>query len=115
MGPKKLSNDIGLNLTGFNRFYNLTTINRYPDPIVDYLLKYLNLNSTQEAIHSGHTTHSMDNKTVFHKISEDFMQSVAHNLTELIGKYKVLLFSGNYDIMVGVNSCNGFLENKGMK
>ena len=109
------ANNLGTDLTGYTQFHQQSLANIFPDlERVGYLMNYLNQNQTKEALHVGHHNHSVNSSTVFQKLSEDFMQSVAHNLTELIGKYKVLLFTGNFDIKIGVTSVNGFLENRGM-
>ncbi|XP_054156208.1 probable serine carboxypeptidase CPVL [Oppia nitens] len=58
----------------------------------------------------------MTSQVVFEYMFEDFSRSAEPNLTAIIDNgYKVLLFTGNFDIMVGVESINGLLMNQNWK
>ena len=108
-------NNVGQDMTGYSQYYDFTHSDTFIDiNSIGYLTKYLNSPETKQAIHAGALSYSFSNATVGKHLAEDFMQSVGHNLTELIGEYKILLFTGNFDIMVGVTSVNGFLENRGL-
>ncbi|XP_054152814.1 probable serine carboxypeptidase CPVL [Oppia nitens] len=77
--------------------------------------KYLAQQSVRKAIHIGSdgVVYNMTSRLVFRNLFEDITRSAEPNLTALIDNgYKVLLFTGNLDIIVGVESTNGLLLNK---
>jgi hypothetical protein len=53
------------------------------------------------------------NETVFKKLSTDIILSMAENFTALIPHYKVMLYIGNLDMLVGPAQVNAMLENPG--
>ncbi|CAG2119611.1 unnamed protein product, partial [Medioppia subpectinata] len=76
----------------------------------DDFAKFLNLNTTQEAIHVGCTAYSSTNTTVFTSLTEDEFSSVKPWFTTLIDNYKVLIYSGQLDIIVATTLTENFLQ-----
>ncbi|CAG2101950.1 unnamed protein product [Medioppia subpectinata] len=101
--------------TGYAQFYDLYQSGPLYKSIVN-TIKYLSKTQTRSAIHVGPLEYNFSNKTTGDYLHNDFMQSIEPNLTAIIdGKYKVLLFTGNFDLTVGVDSINGLLEWKDWK
>ena len=100
---------------GYQNVYSfLTSSNVQVYEELKYFPNYLNQNNTKNALHVGNAHFEVVSAQVQSKLRDQFMKSVEPNLTALIdGNYKVLLFNGNLDIIVGVTSLNGILENKG--
>ena len=67
---------------------------------MDYYLKYLGRDDVRAAIHVGNEPFKTD-LTVELAIVNDIMQSMAKNLSVIMDNYKVLLYNGNLDLIVG--------------
>ncbi len=99
------------NITGLNYFQNFLLTE---SPLeFEYHSKYLNLNSTRDALHVGCITYNMHNSTVNINLLEDIFKSVKPWFTALINNYKVLLYNGNLDIIVALPLTENFLKNLG--
>ena len=103
---------LAANLTGYERLYNLLLSRPYANITNDYeyTKRYINLNQTKKAIHAGVYDTSDDS---YDKLVADVIKTVEPNFTALIDKYKVMLYVGNLDTIVGVDRVNGMLENPG--
>ena len=55
----------------------------------------------------------VSNLTVAQKMRSDIMQTMEPNMTALIPNYKVMLFVGNLDMIIGPAQISTMLENKG--
>ncbi|CAG2112243.1 unnamed protein product [Medioppia subpectinata] len=95
-------------VTGFHYYLNILQSNE-PKGADDFA-KFLNLNTTQEAIHVGCTAYSSTNTTVFTSLTEDEFSSVKPWFTTLIDNYKVLIYSGQLDIIVATTLTENFLQ-----
>ena len=82
---------------------------------MDYFEKYLNKVKTQEAIHVGCVKYSSGNETVEEYLTDDQFDSVKPWFTTLINNYKVMIYSGQLDIIVAVTLTENFLKNLGLK
>ncbi len=91
-------------------FYNFLYSKEY---LESNYTDYLELNQTRNALHVGNLTFWESNDTVFQKLSTDIILSMADNFTALIPHYKVMLFVGNLDMLVGPAQVNAMLENPG--
>ena len=104
--------DLASNLTGYDRLYNLlySDLAAHIGNDYEYAKRYINLNQTKKAIHAGVYDTSDDS---YDKLVADVIKTVEPNFTALIDKYKVMLYVGNMDTIVGVDRVNGMLENPG--
>ena len=67
---------------------------------MDYYLKYLGRNNVRQAIHVGDEPFKQDLKVEL-AIVNDIMQSMAYNLSVIMDDYRVMLYNGNLDLIVG--------------
>ncbi|CAG2165252.1 unnamed protein product [Oppiella nova] len=96
------------NATGLSFYYNYLFTNS-PEEF-NYYSKYLELEATRRAIHVGNLTYNDGNKVMDHLMA-NIMQSVKPWLTTLMdADYKVMLFSGQLDIIVAATLTENFIE-----
>ncbi|XP_069853330.1 probable serine carboxypeptidase CPVL [Dipodomys merriami] len=88
------------NATGCATYYNLLQCTEPEDH--EYFGKFLSLPQVRRAIHVGNKTFS-DGATVESYLREDTMKSVKPWLTEIMNNYKVLIYNGQLDIIVGAS------------
>eukprot|EP01097_Dermamoeba_algensis_P000106 TRINITY_DN103_c0_g1_i1.p1 TRINITY_DN103_c0_g1~~TRINITY_DN103_c0_g1_i1.p1 ORF type:complete len:503 (-),score=105.44 TRINITY_DN103_c0_g1_i1:132-1640(-) len=94
------------NITGTGNYFNfLNPV--YPD---DDFVGFLNLEFVKDALHVGELQYSASNSTVEDYLVEDFMKSVAPWLSTLVENYKVLIYNGQLDIILGPALCENFLR-----
>ena len=91
-------------LTSVQKNLHLTSV-LLPDscqqpPEMGYYSKYLGNAKVREAIHVGNEPFKQGLE-VEEALINDVMQSIAYNLSVIMDNYKVLLFNGNLDIIVG--------------
>ena len=67
---------------------------------MDYYLKYLAKDTVRQAIHVGNEPFKQGLKVEL-AIVNDIMQSMAKNLSVIMDNYKVMLYNGNLDLIVG--------------
>ncbi|KAF5290217.1 hypothetical protein FQA39_LY14771 [Lamprigera yunnana] len=84
------------NETGFDNFYNFLIPK---DTEVQYMGKFILLDYVRTAIHVGNATFN-GNELVKRNLVNDIMQSVADWVSELLSNYRILIYSGQLDIMV---------------
>jgi len=86
------------NVTGLGSYFNFLDPVYPPNPFVEYL----NLPSTQEAIHVIQPTlYEKYNKTVEEYLIDDWMRSIAYMLPTLLDNYKVMIYNGQNDVILG--------------
>ncbi|KAI6661579.1 serine carboxypeptidase CPVL-like [Oopsacas minuta] len=95
------------NATGCNFYFNILHCTAPPE--MDYYLKYISRSGVREAIHVGNEPFKTD-LTVELAIVNDIMQSMAKNLSVIMDNYKVMLYNGNLDLIVGTILTEGFLN-----
>ena len=102
-------------MSNYHNLYDLSQISKGFETI-EYMLfrEYLNLNETRRALHVGYEPYKHYSSNVYTRLIPDIMTSMQTNFTELIAGYKVMLFVGNFDILVSVDAVNGILENPGL-
>ncbi|KAF5282411.1 hypothetical protein FQR65_LT14305 [Abscondita terminalis] len=94
------------NLTGFTNLYNLLEIN---DTVEVNMKKYVHVPRFRAALHVGNQTFS-DGRKVLKALSTDFLQPATPHLTALLEQYKVLFYSGQFDILIAYPFTINFLE-----
>ncbi|XP_031352306.1 venom serine carboxypeptidase-like [Photinus pyralis] len=94
------------NMTGFHNFYNYLQVDKINH---DYIEKYLHRHDVRDAIHVGNRTMNY-NPVVRHHLLADFLQSIAPLLTELLDNYRVLIYSGQLDVIIPYPSTVSFLR-----
>lgn len=94
------------NMTGLNNYFNYLEPEYPPNPYPNFL----NLASTREAIHVGACAYWDYNATVEQHLIPDWMTSVAPLLTPLMDRYKVLIYTGQLDIILGTAANEEFLH-----
>ncbi|XP_058383579.1 probable serine carboxypeptidase CPVL [Diceros bicornis minor] len=85
------------NVTGCSNYYNFLQCTEPEDQ--RYYGKFLSLPEVRQAIHVGNRTFN-DGSTVEKYLREDTVKSVKPWLTEIMNNYKVLIYSGQLDIIV---------------
>ena len=107
---------LATNYTGYLLFYDILHSGSMSDgyEMINFP-RYLAMNQTRRALHVGEREWVISNGSVAANLHDDFLKSVEPNLTALISNnYKVLLYTGNFDITVGVATTSGMLEYKSM-
>jgi len=95
------------NITGLTDYYNLENTN--PPAAFDYYSTYVTLNSTRDAIHVGSLPYNDGSKVEDHLIP-DVMQSMVYVMPTLLDNYKVLIYSGQLDIIVASSLTAAWLD-----
>ncbi|RWS06878.1 putative serine carboxypeptidase CPVL-like protein, partial [Leptotrombidium deliense] len=93
------------NVTGLNNYFNFL----YTSLPESYYSKFLSLKSTRKAIHVGNLTFN-DGTDVEKHLLNDMMQSVKPWFTVLMDNYRVLVYSGQLDIIVAAPLTENFLR-----
>lgn len=65
----------------------------------------------RSALHVGSQTFSYENYDVYYGLFADITKSVASRVIELLNNYRVLIFNGELDIIVGYSLTVNYLEN----
>ncbi|XP_054163775.1 probable serine carboxypeptidase CPVL [Oppia nitens] len=102
------------NTTGYQQFYDI----HQSEDIKGFINvdQYLTQKSVRNAIHVGDVVYNLSSSVVMKYMEEDIYKTAEPNLTAIIDSgSKVLLFTGNFDIIVGIESTNGLLFNKNWK
>ncbi|XP_078284634.1 putative serine carboxypeptidase CPVL isoform X2 [Rhinoraja longicauda] len=94
------------NVTGCSNYYNFLQCTEPPDQ--SYFNNYLSLSEVRKSIHVGNLTFHDGSKVELHLL-EDIMQSVKPWLTILMNNYRVLMYSGQLDIIVAAPLTERFL------
>ncbi|XP_062128401.1 venom serine carboxypeptidase-like [Drosophila sulfurigaster albostrigata] len=98
------------NLTGFDWFYNY--LQAHDDNSFINLGNFLQSGVTRRAIHVGNLTfHNMDKENkVKHYLMEDFMDSVASWIEELLEYYPICMYSGQLDVIIAYPLTRNYLK-----
>lgn len=94
------------NITGTTNYFNIM-MPQYPS---DPFGKFLDLPSTRAQLHVGDRRYWGYNSTVEQHLIPDWMRSVANILPTLLENYKVLIYNGNLDIILGPAQTETFLR-----
>jgi len=86
------------NITGSTNYFNLGDPVYPPNPYPSFF----NLTSTRAALHVGTYGYWDYNQTVESYLISDWMRSVADVMPDLLNNYKVLVYNGQLDIILGV-------------
>lgn len=92
------------NITGFKSFYNF--INPSSDDV--YWVDFINKTQVRRILHVGST--NFNDKKVEEKLWADITKTVAPWLSELLSYYRVLLYSGQLDIIVAYPTTEHYLR-----
>jgi len=96
--------------TGLSFFYNYL-LQGQPDAFT-YYPKYLTNAKTRKAIHVGNTPYSDVNNVVYTHLAEDIPKTVRPWLETLLDNdYKVMIYSGQVDIIIAYPQTEEFLAN----
>ena len=95
------------NFTGLTYYFNF--LNGVEPVEQTYFQKYLEQDKIRDLINVGNRTFSNGSK-VENFMKEDVMKSVANELVDVIGNYKVLLYNGQLDIIVAPVCTEAFLS-----
>jgi len=94
------------NVTGLGSYFNfLDPV--YPSNPYD---AFLNLESTQNAINVRKTSYIHYNKTVESFLIDDWMRSVASKMPTLLDNYKVMIYNGQNDVILGPPPAESFIR-----
>ncbi|XP_040820711.1 probable serine carboxypeptidase CPVL isoform X2 [Ochotona curzoniae] len=88
------------NVTGCVNYYNFLQCTEPED--LNYYTQFLSLPEVKQAIHVGNHTFN-DGEEVEKYLREDTVKSVKPWLTEIVNNYKVLIYSGQLDIIVAAS------------
>ena len=70
----------------------------------------MNLNTTQAAIHVNSVVYEHYNKTVETYLIDDWMRSIANVLPTLLNNYKVMIYNGQNDVILGPPPAENFIR-----
>lgn len=73
--------------------------------------KYVQRSDVRAAIHVGNTTFNVETEIVETNLINDIMQSVAPWISELLSKYRILIYNGQLDIIVAYPLTENYLLN----
>jgi len=100
--------------TGLNFVYNYL-LQKQPDQF-NYYPKYLTSVQTRKAIHVGNKTYSDVNEEVYGYLKNDIPKSVKPWLETLLNNdYKVMIYSGQVDVIIAYPQTEEFLANLNWK
>ncbi len=94
------------NSTGFNYYFNYL-LSESPKEF-DFYPKFLQLPQTRKSLHVGNLPYN-DGKEVERHLVADVMQSVKPWVQELLEHYKVMVYSGQLDIIIAWPLTESFL------
>jgi len=94
------------NITGNNNYFNFLNPVYPNNPFSDFL----NDNAVRAAIHVGTVPYFEGNSTVEQYLIHDWMKSVAPILPPLLENYKVLIYNGQVDVILGPSLTEKFLR-----
>ena len=94
------------NATGLDNYFNFLTPVYHTNPYIEFL----NLNTTRNSIHVGDNRYHDYNSTVEEYLIPDWMKSIRYKLPPLLENYKVLVYNGQNDIILGGPVCENFLR-----
>ena len=94
------------NATGLDSYFNFLTPTYHSNPYIEFL----NLESTRNSIHVGNNSYHDYNSTVEEYLIPDWMKSIRYKLPPLLENYKVLIYNGQNDIILGGPVCENFLR-----
>jgi len=94
------------NVTGLGSYFNfLDPV--YPSNPYD---AFLNLESTQNSINVRKTSYIHYNKTVESFLIDDWMRSIAYKMPALLDNYKVMIYNGQNDVILGPPPAEAFIR-----
>lgn len=97
-------------------YYNTTALPNYYNyltptyPLLPFPI-FLNMPSTRKALHVGNVPYWVYNATVEHYMIPDFMTDISPFLVPLMDNYKVMVYSGQLDIILGPALTEKYLWN----
>lgn len=95
------------NVTGSTNYYNYMMSGPYQG--IQYYNQYLALPEVRKAIHVGNLPYN-DGSTVEKKLEGDILNTVKPWLAEIMNYYKVLIYSGQLDIIVAAPLTEAMLQ-----
>lgn len=95
------------NMTGLNDYDNY--LNTNPPESFEYYAPFLNLPAVQDALHVGSRKFPSNPTQCELHLLADFMVSFQEEITVLMDNYKVLLYSGQLDVIIGPALTEAFL------
>ncbi|XP_054157696.1 venom serine carboxypeptidase-like [Oppia nitens] len=96
------------NITGLTYYYNYL-LDTQPDDMT-YYSKYLDIPATRQAIHVGNVQFGSSLIKVRTSLKNDYIQSVKPLMPTLLDNYKVLLYTGNLDIIVSAPATENYIQ-----
>ncbi|XP_069067558.1 probable serine carboxypeptidase CPVL [Pleurodeles waltl] len=94
------------NITGCDNYFNFLQCEEPSDQ--EYFSKFLSLSEVRKSIHVGNLTFN-DGSEVEKHLMSDIMKTVKPWLTVLMDNYKVLMYSGQLDVIVAASLTERFL------
>lgn len=96
------------NLTGYDNYFNYY----YPvDPNnAEYFSEWIQQADIRKAIHVGNNSFHAEDKTVMKMLKTDVMQTIAPWIVELLQRYRILFYNGQFDIIVAYVLTENFLK-----
>ena len=95
------------NITGSTDYYNI--LNTKEPAAYDYYVPFVNRSDTRFAIHVGNLSYGAQSVQVETSLLNDIMDTVAPRLATLMDNYKVMIYNGQLDIIVGAPLSERFL------
>jgi vitellogenic carboxypeptidase-like protein len=96
------------NVTGVTDYYNILRTTEPEE--YNYFLPYLNMEATRGAIHVGNLSYGHHARDVELHLLNDIMNSTADWLAVLMDNYKVLIYNGQLDLIVGAPITERYLQ-----
>jgi vitellogenic carboxypeptidase-like protein len=97
-----------VNVTGMYDYDN--NQNTQPPASFSLYSQFLDSPETRKALHVGTTPFGLNSSDAEKALQADFMRSMVPELQTLIPHYKVLIYSGNLDIIVGAPLTEAFMS-----
>lgn len=96
------------NVTGFNFYYNYLHT-KDDDDANSFMGEWIQSPATRKSIHVGNSTFHVEALQVEVSLANDIMQSQAATIEDLITSHKVLVYSGQLDIIVAYPLTENYL------
>ena len=94
------------NITGFPSYYNIG-LPRYPPNPWE---QWVNSSAARTALHAGDRAFNPYNRTAGNILADDIFRNIGHLLPPLLENYKVLIYFGQYDIILPAPPFENFLQ-----
>lgn len=105
-----LNSSLFKNFTGFDNYYNYLFSRAPLSNSTNFLGQFIQRPDVRRALHVGNVSFAAESLKVEQYLQEDIYQSVAPWVSQLLSKYRVLIYTGQLDIIVAFPLTENYLR-----